>query len=98
MFLEKDVNVPGVTVWAAISVTGIIRPVFFDGTVNQNNYLHVLQTEFWPRVEHKFEVYFQQDGAPPHYALCVSEWLDMHFEGRWIGRRGPLDGRLDPQT
>jgi hypothetical protein len=37
---EKDVNLPGVTVWAAISVTGIIGPVFFDGTVNQNNYLH----------------------------------------------------------
>jgi hypothetical protein len=68
VILEKDVNLPGVTVWVVISVTGIIGSVFFDGTVNQNNYLHGLQTEFWPRVEHKVGVYFQQDGAPPHYA------------------------------
>jgi hypothetical protein len=73
VILEKDDNFPGVTVWAAISVTGIIGPVFFDGTVNQINYLHVLQTEFWPRVEHEVGVHFQQDGAPSHYALCVSE-------------------------
>ncbi|XP_054449778.1 uncharacterized protein LOC129087027 [Pteronotus mesoamericanus] len=91
VILEKDINLPGVTVWAAISVMGIIGPVFFDGPVNQNNYLHVLQTELWPRVEHDFGVYFQQDGTPPHYALCVREWLDVHFEGRWIGRRGPLE-------
>jgi hypothetical protein len=93
VILEKDVNLPGVTVWAAISVTGIIGPVFFDGTFDQNNYLHVLQTEFWPRVELEVGVYFQQDGAPPHYAfcVCVREWLDMHFEGRWIRRCGPLE-------
>jgi hypothetical protein len=47
--------------------------------------------EFWPRIEHEVGVYFQQDGAPPYYALCVREWFDMHFEGRWIGRRGPLE-------
>jgi hypothetical protein len=73
VILEKDVNLPGATVWAAISVTSIIGPVFFDDTVNQNNYLHVLQTEFWPRVEHEVGVYFQQDGESPHYALCVRE-------------------------
>jgi hypothetical protein len=79
VIFEKDVNLPGVTVWEAISVTGIIGPVFFNGTVNHNNFLHVLQTEFWPRVEHEVGVYFQQDGAPPHYELCVREWLDVNF-------------------
>jgi hypothetical protein len=23
--------------------------------------------------------------------VCAREWLDLHFEGRWIGRRGPLE-------
>ena len=32
-----------------------------------------------------------QDGAPPHFALTVREWLDNHFPGRWLGRRGPLE-------
>ena len=30
-----------------------------------------------------------QDGAPPHFAIVVREWLNAHFPGRWIGRRGP---------
>ena len=70
----------------AVSVTGIIGPVFFDGTVNQNNNPHVLKTELWPRAEHDF----QQDSAP-HHVLSVREWLGMHFEGRWIGPREPLE-------
>ena len=32
----------------------------------------------------------QNDGsAPPHFALTVRSWLDQHFSGRWLGRRGP---------
>ena len=65
VILEKDVNLPGVTVWAAISSMEIIGPIFFDGTVNQDNYLHMLQTEFWPRIENQNNIYFQHDGAPP---------------------------------
>ena len=34
--------------------------------------------------------YFQQDGAPPHFALTVRAYLDRTFPGRWIGRSGPL--------
>jgi hypothetical protein len=34
--------------------------------------------------------YLQQDGAPPHFAIIVREWLDHHFPDRWIGRGGPI--------
>ena len=34
--------------------------------------------------------YFQQDGAPPHFALTVRAYLDHTFPCRWIGRSGPL--------
>ena len=34
---------------------------------------------------------FLQDGAPPHFAISVRNWLDEHFPGKWIGRRGPID-------
>ncbi|CAH0381470.1 unnamed protein product [Bemisia tabaci] len=30
---------------------------------------------------------FQQDGAPPHFALPVRAYLDAEFPGHWIGRR-----------
>ncbi|KAJ4436638.1 hypothetical protein ANN_16769 [Periplaneta americana] len=32
---------------------------------------------------------FQQDGAPPHYALHVTDHLNECFHQRWIGRGGP---------
>ena len=36
-------------------------------------------------------MYFQPDGAPPHYSLVARNWLDEKFNGRWIGRRGPIE-------
>lgn len=37
------------------------------------------------------DFYFQQDGAPPHFALTVRALLDLKFPNRWIGRRGTID-------
>jgi hypothetical protein len=34
--------------------------------------------------------FFQQDGAPPHYANTVKAFLNQQFQGKWIGRRGPI--------
>jgi hypothetical protein len=36
--------------------------------------------------DHKPDVAFQQDGAPPHLARIVREFIAMHFPGRWVGR------------
>uniref|UniRef100_A0AAR2LFJ0 Transposase Tc1-like domain-containing protein n=1 Tax=Pygocentrus nattereri TaxID=42514 RepID=A0AAR2LFJ0_PYGNA len=35
------------------------------------------------------KIFFQQDGAPPHYGCQVRAFLDEQFPGKWIGRRGP---------
>ena len=32
---------------------------------------------------------FMQDGAPPHYATAVRQFLNDELSGRWLGRRGP---------
>ena len=90
VIIEKDVNLPGVTVWAALSSNGLIGPHFFDGTVNSENYLDLLETTLWPRIGN-LNCYFQHDGAPPHYALTVRKWLDQRFPEKWIGRRGPIE-------
>ncbi|PSN49423.1 hypothetical protein C0J52_06611 [Blattella germanica] len=37
------------------------------------------------------EVFYQQDGAPPHYHLAVRSFLDDNLPGHWIGRRGPIE-------
>lgn len=36
-------------------------------------------------------LFFQQDGAPPHYAMPVRNWLNERFPGKWIGRRGAIE-------
>lgn len=35
-------------------------------------------------------LYYQHDGAPPHYTISVRNWLDNNFPERWIGRGGPI--------
>ena len=35
-------------------------------------------------------MYFQHDGAPPHYTIRVREFLNEIFPCRWLGRGGPV--------
>ena len=32
------------------------------------------------------QLFWQQDGAPPHFYKPAREWLNVHFQDRWIGR------------
>lgn len=80
----------GVMVWCGVTSDGIIGPYFFDETVTGESYLNMLKDFLWPKVKYQ-RMYFQQDGAPPHYWLVARNWLDEKFNGRWIGRRGPIE-------
>ena len=44
----------------------------------------------WPQLQGK-RLFFQQDGAAPHYAVIVREWIDEKFPGCWIGRCGSFN-------
>ena len=75
-------------VWCAVSVYGIIGPVFFDGTADAAQYLDVLAElratlDTDPRFVGRNFMY-QQNGAPIHFALAVRAFLDEFFPG-WIG-------------
>jgi len=35
-------------------------------------------------------MYFQHDGAPPHYTRHVREYLNESFPNCWLGRGGPV--------
>ena len=93
-FTEQPLHSDKVIVWAAMSHRGIIGPFFFDESVNGENYLEMLKTFLWPQLAPLPDIdrlHFMQDGAPPHFARTVRQWLDQVFEGRWIGRRGPIE-------
>jgi hypothetical protein len=69
----------------------IIGPFVFDeSTVDQDNYLDMLQHFFYPVLRQKKltrKIMFQQDGASAHFAKTVRSWLDEKFNDRWIGGR-----------
>jgi hypothetical protein len=81
-------------VWCGIWKDTLIWPYFFESTVDSEAYITMLGDFLVPElamleIEHR-AVWFQQDGAPPHYALCVRLWLNKHFPN-WIGRRGTIE-------
>jgi transposase len=91
--IEKEVNSPGVMVWAGIWSGGIIGPFFFEGHVDGSSYLALLTDQFWPEMGHTVEgqhLWYMQDGAPAHWAKPVRSWLDEKFPNRWIGRGGEI--------
>lgn len=85
-----------VNVWAGIFGRKVIGPFFINGNLNSESYLHMLQNEVIPAIEnvsgqHFPTVWFQQDGAPPHYGRQVRQYLDETFPQKWIGRRGAVE-------
>ena len=72
---------------------GFCRPshwsIFFDKPVNQESYATMIKDWLIPelsRLNIKGTIWFQQDGAPAHYALSVRQLLNETFPSRWIGR------------
>ncbi len=87
-------NAPGVIVWAGIWSGGIIGAFFFHDTLTAESYLEKLNDEIVPAIENRMnleEIFYMHDGAPPHYAQSVRQFLHETFPDRWIGRRGPID-------
>ncbi len=84
---------PKVVVWCAVHPTGIVGPYFFAETyVNQHNYAAMFENFFMENLPlyYRKEGYFQQDGAPCHFAHRVRNLLNASFPQRWIGRGGPI--------
>ena len=72
----------------------LIGPFIFEGRLAVEMYLRFLQEE----LPHIFEdmllnkrgcMYFQHDGASPHFLLPVINFFNDRSPGRWIGRGGP---------
>ncbi len=91
LIVEKDVNAPGVMVWAGVGARGVIGPYFFDTNVNGDSYLLLLiELRQALNEDERFaniDVILQQDGAPAHWTLPVRKFLNNNFPD-WIGRGG----------
>jgi len=84
-----------INVWAGIMGTKILGPVILPETLNDASYLEFLAENLPEFLEEiplfdRNRIIFQQDGAGPHNARIVTNYLNQQFPGRWMGRYGPI--------
>lgn len=95
--LEASTQYPlKLNVWAGLYRDQLVGPFFIDGNLDGTKYLQVLTDEIIPAIREIagadfHNVWFQQDGAPPHYSRCVREYLRDTLNNQWIGRRGAIE-------
>jgi len=84
-----------VIVWCGILDSHIVGPYFFYDNVTGESYLRMLR-DVLPRMLESVDentvqrMWLQQDGAPPHYARLVRDFLNLTYQRRWIGRGGHI--------
>ena len=81
-YLTKSLHPQKVCVWFGFSAKFSLTPFFFGSTVNQDNYLDMLQSHVRPQLAQKRKLastIFMQDGAPPHFATEVRISIE-HFQ------------------
>jgi hypothetical protein len=72
----------------------LIGPFILEGRSTREVYHRFLQEEL-PRLledvplNKRGRMYFQHDGAPPHFSHEGRNLLNYFFPGRWIGRGCP---------
>lgn len=84
-----------INVWGGIIGNYVIGPYFFEENVTGEVYLNFLRNELPVLLENvplreRQTLWFQQDGAPPHYHRHVRRFLNNWKPDRWIGRGGPV--------
>ena len=82
-------------VWCGVLGNRLIGPFVFDNNLTGNTYEAFLRHELPGLLEDiplmiRSQMYFQHDGAPPHYTRHVREFLNESFPNRWLGRGGPV--------
>ena len=82
-------------VWCSVLGNKLIRSFVFDNNLTGNAYEVFLQNELPSLLEDiplmiQSQMYFQHDGAPPHYTRHMRDYVNESFPNRWLGRGGPV--------
>lgn len=90
-------------VWMGIINTYLIGPFRLPDRLAGDNYLYFI-TERMPELLEivplnlRRDMVFMHDGAPPHFALNVRNFLNGQYPGRWIGRGHDAPIRWPPRS
>ena len=90
---SKQQGVHKVMVYCGLWKSHVLGPFFFEDHVNGGTYLAMLKDKLMPQLESLREgilEWFQQDGAPAHFATKVRDWLSGYFSN-WTGKRGDME-------
>jgi hypothetical protein len=80
---------PKTNMSCGLTSAGVFWTFFFLAkTVAGAVYHHMIKNFAMPQVPDRYT--FQQDETPPHYWIPVTESLNQHFAGRWIGHSSPI--------
>jgi len=81
-------------VWCGVTSEKVYGPFFFEEeTVRAVNYLDMIEQYVVPQLQQDGildTIIYQQDGAPPHWAIIVRKQLNHIFNDRWCGHDGPI--------
>ena len=72
----------------------LIGPVVLPAGLNADNYLQFIIDGLPGLLEDvplnvRLNLWFQMDGAPPHFGIAVRNWVTVNYL-RWIGGGGPV--------
>lgn len=89
-----------VNVWCGMIDRYLIGLFFFQENLNAQRYERLLLDQIIPAIRNIFpnnfeEIWFQQNGAPPHFGVGPRKILNQIFTRRWIGRRNQNEGGED---
>jgi len=84
-----------VNVWCGLLANKVTGPFVFDNNLMGNTYRVFLRNELPGLLEDirlmiRRQMYFEHDGAPPHYTWHMREYLNKSFPNCWLGRDGPV--------
>ena len=90
--LSKEISL---NVWCGMLGNRLIGPFVFDNNLTENTYEAFLRNELPGLLEDiplmiRGQMYFQHDGAPPHYTRHVRDYWNESFPNLWLGRGGPV--------
>lgn len=85
----------GFSVWCAILGDRILCYRIFDGILTSARYATILEDNIENAIDNmglreREELFFQQDGAPPHNTRRIAEFLNLNFGDQWLGTNGPI--------
>ncbi|XP_050310430.1 uncharacterized protein LOC126746298 [Anthonomus grandis grandis] len=80
-------------VWVGLYRNRILGPIIYDGNLTAECYLDLILPNIFDVLENEpldiiRDLWWQQDGAPPHNGRNVTRFLNHNFPNQWIGNQG----------